>query len=227
MGYQTRSQRGSDAELPDLPNLDAPKRIGLLLISGFALPEAVAVLEMFQSANTLSSPERADCSTRHEVALLSITGGRVESSSSVFVWTERVENWHLVDGFHMLFVAGGAGARHALRDGRLIRWLRREGQRCEAVVSIGDGRLLLDAAGIERSSHGWDVFLGSEGEPYRVAEGAFAQVATTPVQCTGLSRSLGKTSAASWRAKRGGGARRVRSSSRRLLGRFPTTCPES
>ncbi len=179
----TRSQRNNVAELRVLPHLDAARRIGLLLFSGFALPEAATVLEMFQSANALSQSEPAmSGKLRYDVTLLSIAGGRIDSSSSVFVWTESVENRRFSDGFHTLFVAGGAGARHALRDERLIRWLQREGSRSEAVVPIGDGRLLLDAAGVERSTHGWDAFLRGAGEPHRSAEGAFAAVATAPVR---------------------------------------------
>lgn len=179
----TRSQRNNVAELRVLPHLDAARRIGLLLFSGFALPEAATVLEMFQSANALSQSEPAmSGKLRYDVTLLSIAGGRIDSSSSVFVWTESVENRRFSDGFHTLFVAGGAGARHALRDERLIRWLQREGSRSEAVVPIGDGRLLLDAAGVERSTHGWDAFLRGAGEPHRSAEGGFAAVATAPVR---------------------------------------------
>lgn len=45
----TRSQRDSGVRLHARPNVDAPKRIGLLLFSGFAFPEAATVLEMFRS----------------------------------------------------------------------------------------------------------------------------------------------------------------------------------
>ncbi|WP_395067949.1 helix-turn-helix domain-containing protein [Paraburkholderia silvatlantica] len=138
---------------------------------------------MFQSANALSRSEAATGGKiRYDVTLLSIAGGRIDSSSSVFVWTESVENRRFADGFHALFVAGGAGARHTLRDERLIRWLQREGSRSEAVVPIGDGRLLLDAAGVQRSTDGWDTFLRGVAEPHRSAEGGFAAAVTAPVR---------------------------------------------
>lgn len=158
--------------------MNAAKQIGLLLYSGFALPEAATVLELFQSANALAKSEFAgDGCARYDVSLLSIAGGRIDSSSSVFVWTESVVNRRYADGFHTLFVAGGAGAHHALRDERLITWLRREGQRSEAVVPIGEGRLLLDAAGVERSAYGLDPTLRAVAELHRAAEeGSFANV---------------------------------------------------
>jgi transcriptional regulator GlxA family with amidase domain len=158
-----------------MPDADAPRQIGVLLFSGFALPEAAAVVEMFQSANTLAKCESAGGRRPHyDVTLLSIAGGRIDSSSSVFVWTESVENRRHAGGFHTLFVAGGADARHALRDERLIRWLRHEGSRSEAVVPIGDGRLLLDAAGVERAADRWAPTLRAMVDQHRVLEGGFA-----------------------------------------------------
>lgn len=182
MEYGIRSQSDRVAEVHALPNEDAPKRIGLLLFSGFALSEAATVLEMFQSANALAQPLHDSGRIRYDVVLLSIAGGRIDSSSSVFVWTESVENRRFADGFDTLFVAGGAGARHALRDERLIRWLQREGSRSEAVVPIGDGRLLLDAAGVDRSTYAWNSLLRSTSDPHRVAEGGYAAAATAPMR---------------------------------------------
>lgn len=156
----TRSQREGVTELGTLPNEVAPWRIGLLLFSGFALPETSTVLEMYQAANTLGILERKGGGrSSYEVALLSLAGGRIDSSSGVFVWTESIENRRYVNGFHMLFVAGGAGSRHALRDEWLIRWLQREASRSEAVVSIGGGRLLLQAAGVACSTGTYGVRL--------------------------------------------------------------------
>jgi transcriptional regulator GlxA family with amidase domain len=166
-----------------VPDVDAVKQIGLLLYSGFALPEAATVLELFQSANALAQSESAgEGRTCYEVSLLSIAGGRIDSSSSVFVWTESVENRRYAGGFHTLFVAGGAGARHALRDERLIRWLRREGSRSEAVVPIGEGRLLLDAAGVGRAAHGLDPALRAMAGQHHVAEGGFAGMIAGPLR---------------------------------------------
>jgi transcriptional regulator GlxA family with amidase domain len=65
----------------------------------------------------------------------------------VFVWTERVEERRHLEGFHALFVSGGGEVRNAVRDERLTAWLCRECQRSELVVPLGEGRLLLDAAG--------------------------------------------------------------------------------
>jgi transcriptional regulator GlxA family with amidase domain len=92
----------------------------------------------------------------------------------VFVWTESLESRRYAEGFHTLFVAGGAGSRHALRDERLVGWLRREGPRSESVVPIGEGRLLLEAAGIERTDSGGDPVQRELARLLGVVEGGFA-----------------------------------------------------
>jgi transcriptional regulator GlxA family with amidase domain len=179
----TGIRHNSLSELRALPDVETAKQIGLVLFSGFSLPETAAVLELFQSANTLADQESVPhARTRYEVSLLSMAGGRINSSSSVFVWTESVENRRYAQGFHTLFVAGGAGARHALRDERLVSWLRHQGRRSESVLPIGEGRLLLDAAGFERIRAGWDPAERGLGSLPHVAEGGFAGSLTGPLR---------------------------------------------
>nr|WP_233518896.1 helix-turn-helix domain-containing protein [Paraburkholderia xenovorans] len=122
------------------------KRIGIVLFGGFALPETAAVVEVFQSVKLLTEGERRDA-VRYDVSLLSVTGGRIVSSSSVFVWTEGIDVRRDQERFHALFIAGGAGVNDALRDERLIAWLRRMHPRADLVFPIGEGQLLLDGAG--------------------------------------------------------------------------------
>ncbi|ANB75631.1 AraC family transcriptional regulator [Paraburkholderia phytofirmans OLGA172] len=125
----------------------AVRHIGITLFNGFALQEVVAIGQAFQSANALCE------STRHgtalyNVCLLSATGGMIASSSSVFVWTENIDACRHTDNFHALFIVGGAGARSALRDEHLIRWLRRSVPRSQLTFPITEGRLLLEAAAL-------------------------------------------------------------------------------
>jgi transcriptional regulator GlxA family with amidase domain len=136
------SRRNSVSALSIPPDAEMARLIGLVVFSGFAFPEVATVLEFFRSANALARLEHVcDRPTRYDVSLLSVAGGRISSSSSVFVWTESVENRRDVDGFHALFVASGAGARHEECDGRLIHWLRSGGERLAGSV----GGLLRDA----------------------------------------------------------------------------------
>ena len=160
------------------------RNIGIVLFSGFALPEAATVLEIFQSANALTGTETALSSqTSYKVCLLSAAGGRVDSSSSVFVWTEGVEERRHAEGFHALFIGGGGGVRNAVRDERLTTWLRRECPRSEMVVPIGEGRLLLEAAGLGRagSTLRWGG-RASETHPYSPADVGVSTAFAGPLQ---------------------------------------------
>lgn len=158
----------------------AVKNIGIVLFGGFALPETAAVAEIFQSANALAGTGTTlNGQIPYKVCLLSAAGGRIGSSSSVFVWTESVEAYPFAEGFWMLFIGGGDGARTAVRDGRLTAWLRRECPRSDLVVPMGEGRLLLEATGSGRagSNQRWARAL-------RKAPDTASPTQTSPVRCT-------------------------------------------
>lgn len=176
-------QRNRVAECCALPDPDAVRPIGVLLCGGFSLSELATVLELFQSANALSQLDYADDGrTGYEISLLSLAGGRVESSSSVSVWTNSVEDRRHAGGFHTLFVAGGLVPRHLLYDERLLHWLRLEGLRCEVVIPIGEGEALLDAAGIERSASRLDCAMQASTGQDRITATDFADMATGPLR---------------------------------------------
>jgi transcriptional regulator GlxA family with amidase domain len=157
------------------------KSVGIVLFEGFALPEAAAIAEVFQSVNALTESAHRN-RVRYEVSLLSAAGGRIESSSSVFVWTEDIEARRHTKGFNVLFIAGGSGVSNALRDERLINWLRRAQSRSDTMVPIGDGRLLLDVAG---SGHGTGILRYGDGAVNLIRNGSpsnAASVAANPLQ---------------------------------------------
>jgi transcriptional regulator GlxA family with amidase domain len=135
------------------------KSVGIVLFEGFALPEAAAIAEVFQSVNALTESAHRN-RVRYEVSLLSAAGGRIESSSSVFVWTEDIEARRHTKGFNVLFIAGGSGVSNALRD----------------------GRLLLDVAG---SGHGTGILRYGDGAVNLIRNGSpsnAASVAANPLQ---------------------------------------------
>ncbi|REE23705.1 AraC family transcriptional regulator with amidase-like domain [Paraburkholderia sp. BL6669N2] len=137
-------------QAPALPQSTGAIHIGIALFNGFALPDVASIIEIFQSANALSDtgePRR----TRYEVSLLSASGGRIASSSSVFVWTDSVESRGHDDNFRALFIAGGTGATNAFRDDRLIVWLQQAFPRSGMVHAIAEGRLMLEAAGFSNA----------------------------------------------------------------------------
>jgi transcriptional regulator GlxA family with amidase domain len=151
MGYSSAVHTANETSLHVSPDIATVRRVGIVLFSGFALPQAAAIAEVFQSANALTESDRRH-GIRYRVSLLSAAGGRIDSSSSVFVWTEDIEAHRQPEGFHALFIAGGAGVNNALHDDGLIAWLRRTHPRSELVFPIGEGRLLLDVAGFRQAS---------------------------------------------------------------------------
>jgi transcriptional regulator GlxA family with amidase domain len=120
-------------------------RVDIALFNGFALPKVAAIIEIFQKANAFGVSQQLH-RPRYDVSLLSAAGGRIASSSSVFVWTESVDSHQVTNDRHLLFIAGGAGVPHACRDERLSNWLRRRHPFSEIVHPIAEGRLLLEAA---------------------------------------------------------------------------------
>jgi transcriptional regulator GlxA family with amidase domain len=124
---------------------DERTRVDIALFNGFALPKVAAIIEIFQKANALGISHRS-APSRYDVSLLSAAGGRIASSSSVFIWTESVQSHQLTNDRRLLFIAGGAGAPHACRDERLVNWLRDTHPLSEIVHPIAEGRLLLEAA---------------------------------------------------------------------------------
>jgi putative intracellular protease/amidase len=161
------------------------KTIGIALFDGFALPEIACIMEAFQCANEITRSAQSS-SARFNVCLLSTIGGRIASSSSVFVWTESIEARRHPDRFHALFVAGGTDVNHALHDEELLAWLRSTCPVTEKVFPVGEGRLLLEAAGYRRyfvsesvgekttyraagDWNGRELVQGSEPTPLRLA----------------------------------------------------------
>ncbi|ABE36965.1 helix-turn-helix domain protein [Paraburkholderia xenovorans LB400] len=122
-------------------------RVDIALFNGFALPSVAAIVEIFQKANSLVAARRSG-HARYDVSLLSAAGGRIASSSSVFVWTGDVQSHRGTNDTHLLFIAGGAGAKQACRDERLSNWLRQRHPFNQIVHPIAEGQLLLQAAGL-------------------------------------------------------------------------------
>uniref|UniRef100_E1THP3 Transcriptional regulator, AraC family n=1 Tax=Burkholderia sp. (strain CCGE1003) TaxID=640512 RepID=E1THP3_BURSG len=121
--------------------------VDIALFNGFALPKVAAIIEVFHKANALTASQR-NGRVYYDISLLSAAGGRIASSSSVFVWTDSVETHRGTNDRHLLFIAGGAGVQQACRDERLSSWLRRRHPFSEIVHPIAEGRQLLEATGL-------------------------------------------------------------------------------
>ncbi|MGB8414753.1 GlxA family transcriptional regulator [Paraburkholderia sp.] len=140
-----------NGQSPQKPISRARTRADILIFNDFALPEVAVVTEIFHKANALIA-YLPDDHPRYEVTLLSSSGGRIASSSSVLVWTESLDRGPRTDDKRLLFVAGGAGARDASNDHRMVDWLCRQHSTNDLVQPIAEGQCLLDAAGLSSTS---------------------------------------------------------------------------
>lgn len=119
--------------------------VDIVLFDGFSLPDTAAVIEIFHKANALTARYRGSL-PEYDVSLISTSGGRIASSSAVYVWTESVESHRAQRQMDRLFIAGGIGAHRALHDDRLLLWMREACRVSTTVHPIAEGRLLCDAA---------------------------------------------------------------------------------
>ncbi|WP_429326426.1 helix-turn-helix domain-containing protein [Paraburkholderia sp. GAS348] len=100
-------------------------------------------------ANEISVARSKDAAL-YDVRLYSGKGGGVACSSSISVWTYACDAQN-ASGFDALFIADGAGAQLAAHDERVISWLREVLPLSEVVKPIGEGRMLLQTAGVDSS----------------------------------------------------------------------------
>jgi transcriptional regulator GlxA family with amidase domain len=134
-------------------DLCTTRQVGVVVFNEFALPETAAILDTFRPGRLAIDAQHGN-SAHYDVCLLSTTGGTIASSSSVHVCTERIDTGRPKESFHALLIAGGAGVSSALRDERLIEWLRQACKRSELVYPIAEGALLVEAAGFVEAAAG-------------------------------------------------------------------------
>ncbi|HYS66136.1 MAG TPA: helix-turn-helix domain-containing protein [Paraburkholderia sp.] len=128
-------------------HLGTVKHVGIALFNGFALLETASIIDVFQSANALIETNRLR-RPYYDVSLLSAVGGKVASSSSIFVCTESIAARQQADKLHALFIAGGASVCNSLHDVRLIRWLRRASHSTPHICPTTGGGVSLEEAGL-------------------------------------------------------------------------------
>jgi transcriptional regulator GlxA family with amidase domain len=124
------------------------KHVGIILYDGFSLFDAGTLAEALHTANELQS-ESSNHSVTYRVNLISARGGTVLCSSSMSVWTERLAARHF-DRLDILFIPGGSGVVRASADDHLIDLLRLVCARSVNVTAIGNGQMVLSAAGEAR-----------------------------------------------------------------------------
>ncbi|MBC8724693.1 helix-turn-helix domain-containing protein [Paraburkholderia sp. 31.1] len=124
------------------------KHVAIILYDGFSLLDAGTLAEALHVANELQS-QSSNHSVTYRVNLISAGGGAVACSSSMMVWTEHFSTRDF-DRLDNLFVPSGSGVAHASVDDNLIDLLRLVCARGVRVTAIGNGHMVLSAAGVAR-----------------------------------------------------------------------------
>lgn len=138
------------------------KHVGIVLYDGFSLLDAGTLAEALHVANELQL-ENSDHLLTYRVNLISARGGAVSCSSSMMVWTEHLAPRDF-DRLDILFVPGGSGVARASADDHLIDLLRLGCARSVSVTAIGNGQMVLSAAGAARRD--WPSM--KHGYPFQV-----------------------------------------------------------
>ncbi len=112
-------------------------------------------LEVFALANRLSRGP----APRYELSVLAPEAGAVSTSSGLSLLAGRGIR-QATGPVDTLLVAGGQGTRAAMRDARLVSWIRRTAPRARRVASVCSGAFLLGEAGLldgRRATTHWAV----------------------------------------------------------------------
>ncbi|RVV96586.1 GlxA family transcriptional regulator [Mesobaculum littorinae] len=118
------------------------KRIGFLLIDGFALMSATSAMEPLRAANMLGG------SDRYTLRFLSARGGWQISSVGGAFETEPLAE--AAPGFDILFVVAG-GDPLTFDDPQVLGWLRRQARAGVPLGGISGGAVILAKAGVLQS----------------------------------------------------------------------------
>jgi transcriptional regulator GlxA family with amidase domain len=120
------------------------KRIAILVYENCSFVDVGLLVETFDLANA-AAPTPYGQTPHYSVSLLSLDGGRVQSSNSFSMWTGPIDG-PSPSGYDALFIVGGEGASLAANDCRMTDWLRHVSQTVRVVQTAGNGRLLLKGA---------------------------------------------------------------------------------
>lgn len=117
-----------------------------IVIVGF---EGVVALDALGPAEVFAAARAADGGPAYRVELASIGGGRRATSTSIEVVTRPLERAR-VGPRDTVIVAGGEepATLRAMRDERLLAWIRRAAPRVHRIGSVCSGSFLLAAAGV-------------------------------------------------------------------------------
>jgi transcriptional regulator GlxA family with amidase domain len=132
-----------------------PLPVWIVMFPDVQALDVTGPLEVFALANRLS-PGRAP---RYQISVLAAEAGAVSTSSGLSLLAGRGIR-QATGPVDTLLVAGGQGTRAAMRDARLVSWIRHTAPRARRVASVCSGAFLLGEAGLldgRRATTHWAV----------------------------------------------------------------------
>ncbi|HET8532515.1 MAG TPA: GlxA family transcriptional regulator [Methylomirabilota bacterium] len=120
-----------------------PLPVWIVMFPDVQVLDVTGPLEVFALANRLSSGS----APRYQISVLAAEAGAVSTSSGLSLLAGRSLR-QATGPVDTLLIAGGQGTRAAMRDARLVSWLRRTAPRARRVASVCSGAFLLGEAGL-------------------------------------------------------------------------------
>lgn len=119
----------------------------IFLYESFSLADVAAVADVLSVANRVLE-RSSEWRNRYVVRLMSTRGGVMASTSGIRVWTDGLDARYFGASTDTVLIAGGPGARAASEDFGLVGWLRKIGPSTRTVCAVGEGSMVLEAAGV-------------------------------------------------------------------------------
>ena len=136
-------------------SLRPPLPVWILMFPDAQVLDVTGPLEVFALAHRLSSGR----GPRYEISVLAPEAGAVSTSSGLSLLAGRGIR-QATGPVDTLLIAGGEGTRAAMRNARLVSWIRRTALRARRVTSVCSGAFLLGEAGLldgRRATTHWAV----------------------------------------------------------------------
>jgi len=127
-----------------------PQTIAILIFPEVEALDVIGPAEVFATATDLVSQRFGSSSPAYSIVLCAPRKGRVLTSSGVELFACKSLD-DLTQCVDTLIIAGGKGVTPALRDQRLLEWIRKIARHSRRVCSVCAGAFLLAEAGLLRS----------------------------------------------------------------------------
>jgi transcriptional regulator GlxA family with amidase domain len=140
-------------------NAPRTRRVAVVAYPGVQVLDVTGPLEVFAGAARLIGERDPSRAPAYAIEVLAARAGAIRTQSGLRLVADRA--WAAVNsGLDTLLVAGGQGTPAAMRDRRLLAWLRRMAPRVRRLGSVCTGTFVLAEAGLLagcRATTHWSV----------------------------------------------------------------------